>query len=95
MASHTVPRKLLDQFGSDDPCTNPRRLWRYDKDRRLRGRHPLERPRAGTGISLIRRMQRGKPKLETRLEREFEAPVNKFIESIDASFSWNDKEVRL
>jgi len=31
--SHTVPRKLLDQFAYDDPVTRSRRLWRYEKNK--------------------------------------------------------------
>jgi hypothetical protein len=33
MLSHTVPRKLLEQFAYDDPVTRSKRLWRYQKGR--------------------------------------------------------------
>jgi hypothetical protein len=48
MESHTVPRKLLDQFAYDDPITRSRRLWQYANDR-----SPWRRasPRTATRIS--------------------------------------------
>jgi Protein of unknown function (DUF4238) len=82
MRSHTVPRKLLDQFAYDDPVTKSRRLWRYGK-----GQPPDPRasPKTATrwaGHFAHPENALKEKELEDRLEREFEAPVNDFIEMI-------------
>ena len=38
MKSHTVQRKLLEQFAYDDPATRLKRLWRYQKGQPPYGR---------------------------------------------------------
>jgi hypothetical protein len=82
MQSHTVPRKLLDQFAYDDPVTRSRRLWRYQK-----GRHPYGNasPRTATRFEGHFSDPRDPDKeleLENRLTREIEDPVNAFIEIV-------------
>jgi hypothetical protein len=82
MRSHTVPRKLLDQFAYDDPVTKSRRLWLYAKGR---APNPKGSPKTATRWAghFAHPMNAAKEKeLEDRLEREFEAPVNEFLEMI-------------
>ena len=87
MQSHTVPRKLLEQFAYDDPVTRSNRLWRYEK-----GRPPYRKasPRTATRIDGHFSDPENVAKeaeLEARLNREFEEPVNSFLfEIADASF---------
>lgn len=82
MKSHTVPKKLLEQFAYDDPVTRSKRLWRYQK-----GRGPYRRasPKTATrwdGHFAFPANAAKESELEERLEREFEHPVNQFIEMI-------------
>jgi hypothetical protein len=79
MQSHTVPRKLLEQFAYDDPFTHSKRLWRYRK-----GQAPW--PKASPRTATRRDRHFADPanaakeaELEARLKREFEDPVNEFI----------------
>jgi hypothetical protein len=79
MKSHTVPRRLLEQFSHFDPITRSTRLWRYEKGRPPRGDAS---PRSATRID--RHFNHpdiaGKEEeLETRLNQEFEDPVNRFL----------------
>lgn len=96
MNSHTVPKKLLEQFAYDDPRTKSKRLWQYQKglppwwkaspDRATRWEAHFRDP-ANT---------QKEQHLELRLKQEFEDPVNSFIETIgSASFSWSADHVRL
>jgi Protein of unknown function (DUF4238) len=82
MESHTVPRKLLDQFAYDDHVTGSRRLWQY-----ARGRAPWRRasPRTATRVSshfADPTDSDREARLEDRLNREFEDPVHKFIDQL-------------
>ena len=82
MKSHTVPRKLLDQFAYDDPVTRSKRLWQYQK-----GRTPWWKasPKTATrwdGHFADPMNAAMEEELELRLKREFEDPVNEFIEMI-------------
>jgi hypothetical protein len=87
MESHTVPRKLLEQFAYLDLTTGSKRLWRYEK-----GRLPYKKasPRTATRISRHFSDPEDATKeseIETRLNREFEEPVNKFLfEMTDPGF---------
>lgn len=79
MQSHTVPRKLLEQFAYDDPLTDAKRLWRYEQ-----GRPPYWKasPRTATRIDghfTDPENAAKESELEERLNREFEDPVNKFL----------------
>ena len=82
MQSHTVPRKLLDQFAYDDPVTKSRRLWQYAK-----GRAPWRRASPTTATRVNGQFSdpedaAKEAELEDRLNREFEMPVNEFIEQV-------------
>jgi hypothetical protein len=82
MESHTVPRKLLDQFAYDDPVTRSRRLWQYAKDRPPSGRAS---PRTATRISdhfADPANSEREARLEDRLNREFENPVHTFLDQL-------------
>lgn len=85
MFSHTVPRKLLEQFAYDDPITKSRRLWRYQKGRPP---YPKASPRTATrweGHFADPTNSAKEIEIEVRLKREFEDPVNEFIELVDYS----------
>ena len=95
MNSHTVPRKLLDQFAYDDPVTRQRRLWRYQKARRP---YPKASPESATVIDTHFADPRNPTKefeIETRLNREIEQPVNEYIEQLGyRTFAFNLSYVR-
>ena len=79
MKSHTVPRKLLEQFAYFDPHTRSLRLWRYEKSRPP---YPNASPRTATRIEghfTHPDIAAKEEELETRLAREFEEPVNAFL----------------
>ena len=79
MESHTVPRKLLEQFAYDDAITGSKRLWRYEK-----GRPPYKKASPRTATRINRHFSdpddaTKESEIEKRLNREFEEPVNKFL----------------
>lgn len=79
MESHTVPRKLLEQFAYDDAITGSKRLWRYEKDR-----PPYKKASPRTATRINRHFSHPddatkESEIERRLNREFEEPVNKFL----------------
>jgi hypothetical protein len=80
--SHTVPKKLLEQFAYYDPVTRSKRLWRYQKGRLPYG---AAAPKTATRWDghFAHPANRGKEsELEQRLEQEFEHPVNQFLDMI-------------
>lgn len=82
MKSHTVPKKLLEQFAYYDPVTRSKRLWRYQKGRAPYG---AAAPKTATRWAghFSHPADGGKEaELEERLEREFEHPVNQFLDMI-------------
>jgi hypothetical protein len=82
MQSHTVPRKLLDQFAYDDPVTRSRRLWQYARNREPSGRAS---PRTATRVSehfADPADSEREARLEDRLNREFENPVHAYIDQL-------------
>lgn len=95
MKSHTVPRKLLDQFAYDDPVTKSRRLWRYQK-----GRAPRwdASPRTATrweGHFADPTDAAKEEQIELSLQRKFEEPVNEFIEMVGyRTFALNSTHIR-
>jgi len=95
MQSHTVPRKVLEQFAYDDAVTSSKRLWRYEKGRRP---YPKASPRTATRIGGHFSDPEDAAKeaeLETRLNREFEEPVNSFLfEITDPAFVPTDARRR-
>ncbi len=79
MQSHTVPKRLLEQFAYDEPRTGVKQLWRYSK-----GLAPYwkQSPRGATRIDRHFSDPNDAAKeaeIETRLNREFENPVNQFL----------------
>ncbi|MFZ3264937.1 MAG: DUF4238 domain-containing protein [Terriglobales bacterium] len=79
MRSHTVPRKLLEQFAYDDATTRSKRLWRYEK-----GRPPHKKASPRTATRIDRHFSdpedaAKESEIEKRLNQEFEEPVNKFL----------------
>jgi hypothetical protein len=77
--SHTVPQKLLEQFAYPDQITGSLRLWKYEKDRRP---YPNASPTTATrfdGHFADPEDPQKEQRLETRLNQEFEDPVNKFL----------------
>lgn len=92
MKSHTVPRKLLEQFAYLDRRTNSLRLWRYEK-----GRTPYAKasPKTATRIDehfLDPNNPTREEQLESRLAVEIEQPVNRFLFEIsDPSFEPTDE----
>jgi hypothetical protein len=85
MKSHTIPKKLLEQFAFHDATTDSLRLWRYEK-----GRAPFKKapPKGATVISNHFSDPRDANKellLETRLAREVEEPVNAFLKMLGFS----------
>jgi hypothetical protein len=95
MQSHTVPRKLLEQFAYDDAITGSKRLWRYEK-----GRRPYKKASPRTATRIDRHFSDPDDdtkefEIEDRLNREFEEPVNKFLfEITDPSFMPTDERRR-
>lgn len=82
MRSHSLPRKLLEQFAYDDPVTRSKRLWRYHKGR---APWPEASPRNATrwdGHFADPADPDLEAEIEARLKKEFEDPVNEFIELI-------------
>jgi len=79
MQSHTVPKKLLEQFAYYDPITKSLRLWRYEK-----GRAPFAKASPKTATRIDGHFWHPddpakETELETRLNDEFENPVNRFL----------------
>lgn len=82
MRSHTIPRKLLEQFSFYDEKTKSLRLWRYGK-----GQVPRwdASPRTATRIPghfAAPDDARKEAELEKRLNQEFEEPVNRYLDQI-------------
>src|SRR5579872_1483127 len=82
MLSHTVPKKLLEQFAYDDPITRSKRLWRYQKDRSPYGRAAPKTATRWEGHFAHPANAAKETEIEGRLKREFEDPVNEFIGEI-------------
>ncbi len=82
MRSHTVPRKLLEQFAYADARTNSKRLWAYSKGVAPRGGVS---PKTATRIEnhfVDPADEEREAKVERRLNEEFEDPVHKFIDQL-------------
>jgi hypothetical protein len=79
MQSHTVPRKLLEQFAYYSEATTAKRLWRYEKNR---APYWKASPKTATRIDghfIDPESAEKEAEIETRLNREFEEPVNRFL----------------
>lgn len=96
MKSHTIPKKLLEQFAYDDPITKAKRLWRYQS-----GRPPYWKasPDTATRIDGHFGDPRDKAKeaeLEHRLNVQIEQPVKDFIAQVGfETFVWSKWHVNL
>jgi hypothetical protein len=95
MKSHTVPRKLLEQFAKYNERTKSLRLWRYEKGRLP---YPNASPRTATRIDGAYShpdIRAKEAELEKRLAKEFEEPVNQFLfQIIDPAFEATDERRR-
>src|ERR1700722_4532878 len=95
MKSHTVPKKLLKNFAYDDPVTGSKRLWRYQKGMAPYRNAAPKPPTRWDGHFAAPANTAKEAELETRLEREFEHPVNQFLDFIGYStFFWEAKYIR-
>ena len=82
MFSHTVPKKLLEQFAFHDPITKSLRLIRYEKGRAPRWDASPKTATAWDGHFADPANTAHEAQIELRLKQEFEDPVNEFIEMI-------------
>lgn len=80
MKSHTVPKKLLEQFAYLEPNTGALRLWRYEKGCAPYGRATPKSATRFDGHLSDPRDPVKEEELEARLNREVENPVHSFIE---------------
>jgi hypothetical protein len=83
MRSHTVPMKLLKRFAYDDPVTRSKRLWRYQKEHPPYGNASPKTATRRNGHFADPTNAAKEAEIEERLERQFEHPVNQFIEDIE------------
>lgn len=79
MFSHTVPKRLLEEFAYFDPVTCSKRLWRYEH-----GCPPFSgvSPRKATGIEgyFADPLDEARERcVEEQLANDFESPVNMFL----------------
>src|ERR1700730_5777484 len=96
MLSHTVPRKLLEHFVYDDPVTRSKRLWRYQKGRPPYGRAAPKSATRWDGHFADPANATKEAEVEARLQREFEDPVNQFIDLISyRTFAFTPTHIRL
>jgi hypothetical protein len=96
MKSHTVPRKLLDQFAYDDPVTKSRRLYRYEKTKAPRRDASPTTATRWDGHFADPANAAKEEQIELRLKREFEDPMNEFIETVGyRTFVFTPSRIRL
>jgi len=82
MRSHTVPKKLLEQFAYFDKVTRSNRLWRYEKNQAPWGGASPKSATRWAGHFADPANAAKEAQLELRLKQEFEDPVNEFLEMI-------------
>lgn len=88
MKSHTVPRKLLEQFAYSDSRTKSLRLWRYEKGRKPYWKASPESATRIDGHFADPRDADKEAEMEGRLAREYEEPVNQLLSRLaDPSFT--------
>jgi hypothetical protein len=96
MFSHTVPKKLLEQFAYYDPVTKSQRLWQYHKARAPWWKASPKTATAWEGHFADPDNKAREAEIELRLKQEFEDPVNDFLDSIgNPLFQWKPEYVRL
>lgn len=84
MKSHTVPKKLLEQFAFYHSSTKSSRLWTYEKSIPPYLSSPKSATRLEGHFSDPRDTSK-EEELEGRLNREIEGPVNEFLDSLKYS----------
>ena len=95
MKSHTVPKALLDQFAYNDPITKSRRLWRYQKGRKPYWKASPDTATRIDGHFADPRDEAKELELETRLNQEFEQPVNEYLAQLGyQTFVFNRTHIR-
>jgi hypothetical protein len=93
MKSHTVPKRLLEQFAYEDAVTRSPRLWRYE-----RGRRPYRNASPATATRVDGHFaDPGDAKMEAEIEKrlayDIENPVNSFLSNFDdPSFAMKDAQ---
>jgi Protein of unknown function (DUF4238) len=96
MFSHTVPKKLLEQFAYEDPRTRSKRLWQYQKGLLPWWKASPGRATAWDGHFADPANAAKEEQIELRLKQEFEDPVNEFIEMIGyRTFFFDSRRIRL
>lgn len=79
MKSHTVPRRLLEQFAYHESRTNSKRLWQYQKGLPPWGEASPKSATRLDGHFSDPRDAAKEAELELRLKCEFEDPVNQIL----------------
>ncbi|HEY4362802.1 MAG TPA: DUF4238 domain-containing protein [Bryobacteraceae bacterium] len=95
MKSHTVPKKLLEQFAFDEPRTRSKRLWRYQKGLPPYGKAAPISATRWDGHFADPADPDKEAQLEKQLEQRFEHPVNQLIDVIGyRTFPWRPRDIR-
>jgi hypothetical protein len=81
MRSHTVPKKLLEQFAYADPVTRSNRFWQYRKDQPPWGRASPKSATTWGGHFADPTNAAREERIELRLKQEFEDPVKPVSEN--------------
>jgi hypothetical protein len=82
MLSHTIPKRLLENFAYRDPRTQSLRLWRYQKGRAPYGRAAPKSATRWEHHFADPANEAKEKQIEFRLKQEFEDPVNEFLEQL-------------
>lgn len=92
MKSHTVPRKLLEQFAYHHVSTNSARLWRYGKGEPPFGKASPKSAARTSGHFANPSELGAETAIEARLATEVENPVNALLDRlIEPTFFQNDQ----
>jgi hypothetical protein len=83
MKSHTVPRRLLEQFAYYDTVTKSLRLWRYEKGRTPYWKASPETATTIEGHHADPTNPAKEEELEQRLNTEFEDPIHRHLDGLD------------
>jgi hypothetical protein len=95
MFSHTVPKRLLEEFAYFDPITGSKRLWRYEFERRPYSGVSPSKATALEGYFADPEDEEKERQLEVDLAQKFEHPVNEFLFTVgDGDFLTTDERMR-
>lgn len=95
MFSHTVPKRLLEEFAYFDPITGSKRLCRYERGRRPYGGVSPSKATAIEGYFVDPEDEAKERQLEVDLAQKFEHPVNEFLFTVgDGDFLTTDERRR-